>query len=422
MKNISVILIHIIFMMSINAQELENSVYHGWNSYELSNKYNSIQIIPDIGGRIIQLEFNGTKLFWENPNLFGISSPTTGLDEKGGWLNYGGEKLWPAPQGWDNDKQWHGPPDPVLDGGTYKSEVIDNNIVYLKSKPDPVSGIQFEREISMIPNTSGINISAIMTNTSNQDIHWGIWSNAQLDGSHNGKLNEKFKVYAPINPNSKFVKGYGVLFGLVRNPQWIADKESGLMTIHYKYQVGKAVLDSDAGWLASVNGETGNVFIQKFDFEKDKEYPDHSSIAVWTNGVGSFYAWDKTNTMVDDSKENPYMVESEIISPYSKLKTNEKYEYKYQWFTANIGGDFPVIDVKENVIISKLDIIKTNSGLKINARIASFREGVIEIKSGNKVIKSYSIDPKTPVVIEEDTPLNDVEIIFETKHIKEKIY
>ena len=33
----------------------------------------------------------------------------------GAWKNYGGAKTWPAPQGWDNDQQWHGPPDPVLD-------------------------------------------------------------------------------------------------------------------------------------------------------------------------------------------------------------------------------------------------------------------------------------------------------------------
>ena len=415
MKNILVVVIHIVFLMSINAQELEKSVYHGWDSYKLSNEYNTLQITPDLGGRIIQLEFNNAKLFWENPNLFGISSPKTGLDENGEWLNYGGEKLWPAPQGWDNDKQWHGPPDPVLDGGVYISKTLENKIVYVKSKPDPVSGVQFEREISIIPNSSGINISAIMTNTSDRDIRWGIWSNAQLDASHKGKLNEKFKVYAPINPNSKFVKGYGVLFGLVRNPQWIADNENELMRMHYKYQVGKAVLDSHVGWLASVNGETGNVFVQKFNFENNKEYPDNSSVAVWTNGVGSFYAWGKTNTMPNNPEQNPYLVESETISPYALLKPNEKYEYKYQWFTTNIGGDFPVIDVKENVIISELNISTNGKEVEVQARLASFSKGELIVKSGEKELHKYLITPNNPVVIHKYFKVSNFEIIFKSE-------
>jgi hypothetical protein len=32
-------------------------------------------------------------------------------------------KMWPAPQGWDNQQQWPGPPDPVLDGGPYTAEI-----------------------------------------------------------------------------------------------------------------------------------------------------------------------------------------------------------------------------------------------------------------------------------------------------------
>ncbi len=38
------------------------------------------------------------------------------------WKNYGGDKTWPAPQGWETDDQWHGPPDPVLDSGRYTVE------------------------------------------------------------------------------------------------------------------------------------------------------------------------------------------------------------------------------------------------------------------------------------------------------------
>ena len=77
-------------------QVASEGVYKGWKSIHLKNEFNTLQITPDLGGRIIQLEFNGVSLFWENPALHGKSSPETGLDENGEWMNYGGEKLWPA--------------------------------------------------------------------------------------------------------------------------------------------------------------------------------------------------------------------------------------------------------------------------------------------------------------------------------------
>jgi hypothetical protein len=113
----------------LHAQTEAGGNYHGWKSIRLENEFNRLEITPDLGGRIIQLEFNGAKLFWENPRLYGQSSPETGLDENGEWMNYGGEKIWPAPQGWDNDRQWGGRPDPVLDGGVYQSEIREGNII-----------------------------------------------------------------------------------------------------------------------------------------------------------------------------------------------------------------------------------------------------------------------------------------------------
>ncbi len=386
-------------------QEAVKADYHGWQAINLKNEFNSLQITPDLGGRIIQLEFNGAKLFWENSQLHGKSSPETGLDENGEWMNYGGEKLWPAPQGWDNDRQWGGPPDPVLDGGVYSSEIREGNTVYLRSKVDPVTGIRFERTIEMISGSSGITINATMTNESEKKIRWGIWSNAQLDASMNGGQNEKFKVYCPINPDSKFVKGYGVLFGLVNNPQWQAGDD--LMTIHYMHHVGKAVLDSPGGWLASVNGETGNVFVQMFDFDVKAEYPDHSSVAVWTQGLGSFFAWGKVNTQPDDPVENPYLVESETLSPYADLKPGESYEYKYKWFTANIGGDYPVIDVKGDLLISEMSITTD----RVKARVGAFRKGKVLLKDDGKTIATFEVSPTNPLVINQ--PINTHNITLE---------
>jgi hypothetical protein len=57
---------------------------------------------------------------------------------------HGGDKLWPAPQGWNNDAQWPGPPDAVLDGQPYRAEMLDGGAALrLTSRDDPRSGIRF---------------------------------------------------------------------------------------------------------------------------------------------------------------------------------------------------------------------------------------------------------------------------------------
>ena len=92
------------------------SVYRGWKTVCLSNDLIDLQVLPDIGGRIIQFKLGGKEFLWVNPQLAGKLPPSNGLAADGGWFNIGGDKLWPAPQGWDNDRQWPGPPDAVLDG------------------------------------------------------------------------------------------------------------------------------------------------------------------------------------------------------------------------------------------------------------------------------------------------------------------
>ena len=63
------------------------------------------------------------------------------------------------------------------------------------------------------------------------------------------------------------------------------------MRVNYQYQVGKIGLDSPAGWVATVDGASGAVFVQRFQFEPGKEYPDGSSVEFWLNGVGKIRAY-----------------------------------------------------------------------------------------------------------------------------------
>lgn len=97
-----------------------------WEGQVLNNGLIELTVVPDIGGRIIQYKLGDYGFFWVNPELVNSTPPASGLGPDDSWLNYGGDKLWPAPQGWDNDRQWPGPPDAVLDGQPYACEVLQD--------------------------------------------------------------------------------------------------------------------------------------------------------------------------------------------------------------------------------------------------------------------------------------------------------
>jgi len=123
---------------------IEAEDYRGWKTIHLDNGLVSLEIVPEIGGRLTQFRLGAKEFLWVNPQLAGKLPPESGLGPDGGWLNYGGDKLWPAPQGWDDEQQWPGPPDAVLDGQPYRAEALDGGTaVQLTSRDDPRSGKGF---------------------------------------------------------------------------------------------------------------------------------------------------------------------------------------------------------------------------------------------------------------------------------------
>ncbi len=128
------------------------STYQGWKTLRLANPLIELQVLPDVGGRIIQFKLGSHEFLWVNPQLAGKLPPASGLTDDGGWFNIGGDKLWPAPQGWDNEQQWPGPPDAVLDGQPYQLEQLPpgqpgETAIRLTSRNDPRSGIRLSRVV-----------------------------------------------------------------------------------------------------------------------------------------------------------------------------------------------------------------------------------------------------------------------------------
>jgi len=80
--------------------------FEGWEAYELANGLVQIFVVPQIGGRIIQMRLGNQPFFYINPRLRGQVFPPEQSGPDSGWKNYGGSKVWPAPQGWSSDDEW----------------------------------------------------------------------------------------------------------------------------------------------------------------------------------------------------------------------------------------------------------------------------------------------------------------------------
>jgi hypothetical protein len=366
-----------------NAVTAESS-YRGWKTLALRNDLVELQVLPEVGGRIIQFKLGGKEFLWANPQLAGQLPPSNGLAADGGWFNVGGDKLWPAPQGWDNDQQWPGPPDAVLDGQPYTLERLraksGETAIRLTSGKDPRSGIQFSRVVRLFEDSTRVSFEATMKNLDTKPRRWGIWAHTQLDGAKadGSAHNPLMQAWCPLNPQSKFPKGYDVIFGEKNNPSFQPDATRGLMHVQYQYKVGKIGLDSHAGWVATVDGENGAVFVQRFVFEPKKDYPDGSSVEFWLNGVGQIHAYSREMVMPTNATENPYVFESEVLSPFATLKPGQSYTWRYDWYAANIGGDFPVVDCSAAGVVAEPLAADWLSGqVRLKGRFGVFAPGKV---------------------------------------------
>lgn len=388
-----------------------------WRQAFLRNEFVTIELAPDAGGRVLQYSLGSHRFFYVNPELYGKKVPESGLDAEGGWLNFGGEKLWPAPQGWNNEEQWPGPPDPVLDGGPYSCEVTDETSAILTSGKKAESGIQFSRTIRIpSPDSTCVSIEATMTNVDTKPRRWGIWAVAQFDTSnpHGEGYNPEFTAYCPVNPASRFPRGYDFLYGLVNEPTFGLDRERGLVTVKYQYRVGKIGVDSPGGWVATVDGTEGYCFVHRYHYEAGKEYPDGSSVEFWSNGAGEFVAWGRTVQCPDDTAKNPCLLETEILSPYAQLEPGESYTFCYNWYASRIEAGHPVVDCSDvGVTCAHLKAVRTNeSGLELSGSFGVFAKSkakLLFLDAESKVIEaetpSVEASPLEPFLIDAECGL-----------------
>jgi hypothetical protein len=380
---------------------VQATTFHGWTTQEIANDWVRLVIAPQLGGRLIQIEFGGHPYLFVNPKFMGkYISPAEAA--KGEWINYGGDKLWPLPEGRSDEQHWAGPASDVLDDGEYKFSVVSQDTtckVRLEGPADPVTGLQFLREIAVGSNSPKVSFHAVMKNATGHPIRWSIQSVTQYDTSDAqipARYNRDFWAVAPINPHSAYVEGYHVRSGLADDPSFRVD--DGLFKLHWLYLENEVWLDSNEGWIAVVDNATRYGMIERFQWTGDLEYPGKASVIFYKNGAAlelddhGAPALRSTNP-----GEAPYYMEAEINSPMVHLDPGASYALDTDWFPVRLGKEVKAITAA-GVIERPLSASMSGDGLQLSGVFDVFFPGklharVFDLNGAENDMDIESVDP-----------------------------
>lgn len=148
-----------------------------WSEERMVRKDLELTLVPGIGGRLMDIKYQGVSLLFQNPDLVSHVPDLENLKALPSRASHfpfplwGGEKTWIAPDSlWPDDA-----PHPTLDSGEYAFEKADSHNAILTSRVCPASSLQIRRQISLNDSNSWTILHRI-TNLGAQARKVGLWS------------------------------------------------------------------------------------------------------------------------------------------------------------------------------------------------------------------------------------------------------
>jgi hypothetical protein len=271
---------------------VERISYHGWpDCYLVANKQVEVVVVPAIG-RVMQLRLRGEAdgAFWENRALDGQLH----LSDSAEWINFGGDKCWPAPQSaWPEfqGREW---PPPIGFDSLLVEAVATKCGVTLTSPVDPGFGIQVVRHVELDAEQPFLRIRTEYRKLAGAPVRVSVWTIAQM--------REPERVFVLLPEHSEFADGY---FRLMEAEPEQLRIEGALLSLARHPRVCVKI-GSDATSMAWV----GRKCAVRIDAEPGPgEYPDGGCVTqVYTN-----------------PDPLPY-VELETLGPLAKLSAGKRIE------------------------------------------------------------------------------------------------
>jgi len=343
----------------------------------MANQWIRLAMVPQLGGRLMQVTFGGHDYLFVNEQLKGKQfGPEVSATQKR-WFNYGGDKIWPMPEGSLDEQHWAGAEGQVVDSGVFTAEVVSRDAVCtvrLVGPPDPQIGQQYTREISIDADSPVIRFHAVMKNISGYPQEWSEQSVSQYDTAAPGnpaQPNTDYWGFTPVNAQSVYLNSYHVRTGSASTPGYAV--RDGLFTVHTTNAGGEVWIDSSAEWLAVVDGSTKYAMVEAFRYQRNMEYPGKATVIFFTTGNPARRA------SAESSRPQVFYMEAEINSPMVKLYPGESYAMDTQWYPARIGSNFRTATYA-GVVGRQLSATSTPNGLTLAGEFGVFHPGRLEVR------------------------------------------
>jgi hypothetical protein len=339
--------------------------YMGWQAQQASNPWVKLIFVPQNGGRLMQVIFDGHSYLFVNSRYAGKHLPPSNSE----WFNYGGDKIWVLPEGNEDEQHWAGNSD-ILDDGPFELQTLSQGQrceISLTGPADPQTGLQFTRTVTLGTDSPRINFHAVIKNASGHPIEWSVQSVSQYntaDAKDAMRHNQNFWGFTKTNSSSSYLNRYHVRFGPAENSA-AQVRENGLFAIHYVPLAAELWIDSKDGWLATVDGESRYAMVERFHYDDTKPYPGKASVIFWTNGHQLRQHPDGTITFGSTDKEPPAIyMEAELNSPMVRLAPGEVFSFDTEWFPTRADKDFQGV-ADAGVILKPLHALQDASAGKI---------------------------------------------------------
>jgi hypothetical protein len=155
------------------------TTFHGWPAVVIRNPAAEVTVVPAIGRvmrfTLLGADKPGSGPLWSHPRLDAGLAP-----DENGWINFGGDKAWPAPQsGWEKiaGKGW--PPPKTFDAAPFAAAPVAGGIE-LVSAVDPAYGVRVRRTLALDPERPVLSIETAYEKVEGAPIRIGVWTITQL--------------------------------------------------------------------------------------------------------------------------------------------------------------------------------------------------------------------------------------------------
>lgn len=283
--------------------------FRGWkDSFRMTNGEVEVVVVPQIA-RIMKYSLaGGENLLWVNdeltPDRGGLQAPE---HETPQWLNFGGHKLWIAPE-----KDWDWPPDWQLDRGPCRAILTAGGSLRLIGMASHRHGVRFDRRITLAPQGTRIEIEHIMRNTSDKSVSGAIWEVTQVKADCVG--------FVPLGPGAE----YRTSKGGPLDEQW--SRLHDMLLVKPSGTTGKVFISGPPGWLGCKRGDL--IYLKAFHIADAPPPESEAPREVYTGDMG--------------------YTELEVVGPAVTLQPGTSAALKETWHLARVK---PIADDEDLIAV-----------------------------------------------------------------------